>query len=59
MVRQLPMVLIEGKRYFLDERLQEYRRMENPHQRIAFHELGERKPVLYEKTKKRSKGKRL
>lgn len=59
MVRQLPIVLIEGKRYFLDERLQEYRRMENPHQRIAFHELGERKPVLYEKTKKRSNGKRL
>jgi len=59
MVRQLPIVLIEGKKYFLDERLQEYRRIENPHQRIAFHELGERKPVLHEQTKKRSKGKRL
>jgi hypothetical protein len=59
MVRQLPIVLIEGKKYFLDERLQEYRRIENPHQRIAFHELGERKPVLCEQTKKRSRGKRL
>jgi hypothetical protein len=59
MVRQLPIVLIEGKKYFLDERLQEYRGIENPHQRIAFHELGERKPLLPEQTKKRSKGKRL
>jgi hypothetical protein len=51
--------LIAGKKYFFDERLQEYRRIENPHQRIAFHELGERNPVLYEQRKKRSKGKRL
>ena len=59
MVRQLSIVLIDGKKYFLDERLREYRRIENPHVRIAFHELGERKPVFYEQTKKRSKGKRL
>lgn len=33
-VRTLPIVTIKGKRYFVDERLREYRAVENPHDRI-------------------------
>jgi hypothetical protein len=33
-VRMLPIVTIKGKRYFVDERLREYRAVENPHDRI-------------------------
>lgn len=68
MVRQLPIVKIEDKEYFVDERLQEYRQTDNPHNRIAFGELGDRKPILVSENedtllqKKRQgnhKGKRL
>jgi hypothetical protein len=48
MVRQLPIVKIESKHYFVDERLKEYREISNPHNRIRFEDLGERKPVSVE-----------
>ncbi len=51
MVRQLPIVKIDNKHYFVDDRLQEYRLTTNPHQRIRFDELGGRKPELMEDKK--------
>jgi hypothetical protein len=36
MVRELPKVIIDGKEYYVDERLQEYRACDNPHDRIPF-----------------------
>lgn len=36
MPRRLPIVLIRGKRYFLDMRLRQYRNVENPHEWIDF-----------------------
>jgi hypothetical protein len=36
MVKELPKTVIEGKEYYVDERLQEYRRCDNPHDRIPF-----------------------
>ena len=36
MPRRLPIVLIEGKRYFLDMRLRQCRNVENPHDSIDF-----------------------
>jgi len=33
--RQLPIVTIRGKKYYQDDRLQEYRAVDNPHDRIA------------------------
>jgi hypothetical protein len=48
MVRQLPVVLIEGQKYFCDERLKEYRQVENPYSRIRFNEIGERRVTLVE-----------
>ena len=36
-VRQLPIVKIGKTRYYRDDRLQEYRNMKNPHDRISFH----------------------
>ena len=36
-VRQLPVVMIEKKRYFVDRRLLELRRVDNPHEAIRFH----------------------
>ena len=44
MVRQLSIVKIDGKHYFQDDRLQEYRETRNPHNRIKFEDLGDRKP---------------
>lgn len=32
--RQLPIVVINGRRYFMDVRLREYRAVDNPHDRI-------------------------
>lgn len=43
MVNELPKVKIEGKVYYQDDRLQEYRQVTNPHSRIKFDEIGERK----------------
>ena len=34
--RMLPIVEIEGKRYYQDDRLKEYRNVENPHDRITY-----------------------
>lgn len=36
--RRLPIVTIKGREYFVDERLQEYRAVDNPHIRIPFGE---------------------
>ena len=36
MTRSLPVVLIEGIPYFDDERLAEYRRVDNPHVRLTY-----------------------
>lgn len=38
MPRMLPIVELDGKRYFKDERLCEYRNVENPHDVLAFRE---------------------
>lgn len=38
-VRALPRVVIDGVEYFVDERLREFRRCDNPHERITFDEL--------------------
>lgn len=35
-VRQLPIVKLGKKRYYRDDRLQEYRNIKNPHDRIPF-----------------------
>ena len=35
-VRQLPVVTIDRKRYFVDRRLLELRRVDNPHEAIRF-----------------------
>ena len=58
MVRQLPIVNIDGKHYFVDERLKEYRETINPHNRIKFEELGERKPVSVELKQNHKQGKK-
>jgi len=39
MVRALPRVLLYGVWYFRDDRLREFRRCDNPHERITFDEL--------------------
>jgi hypothetical protein len=36
--RGLPVVVIQGKHYFADERLREYRAIDNPHDRISMEE---------------------
>jgi hypothetical protein len=68
MVRQLPIVQIEGKEFFVDERLKEYRQTNDPHNRITFDQLGNRKPILVsekedmplqKKRQRNHKGKRL
>ena len=37
---ELPRVMIEGIWYFRDDRLREFRRCDNPHERITFDERG-------------------
>ena len=39
MARALPRVLLDGVWYFRDDRLREFRRVDNPHERITFDEL--------------------
>jgi hypothetical protein len=34
--RRLPVVLIDGKPFFRDDRLREYRAVDNPHERVSF-----------------------
>lgn len=43
MTTQLAKVKIDGKVYFQDDRLREYRHVLNPHDKISFEEIGERK----------------
>ena len=43
MANQLAKVKIEGKVYYNDERLREYRQVTNPHSRIKFEDIGDRK----------------
>ena len=38
-MRELPRVRLNGVWYFRDERLREFRRCDNPHERITFDEL--------------------
>lgn len=38
-MRVLPRVLLHGIWYFRDDRLREFRRVDNPHERITFDEL--------------------
>lgn len=42
MPRRLPVVEIDGKHFFKDERLAEYRNVDNPHDRITFEEYADR-----------------
>lgn len=39
MVRELPTVFIRGQKYYVDERLREYRNCANPHVRIPFSQM--------------------
>jgi len=39
MVTALPRVWIDGKEYFRDDRLEEFRVVDNPHERITFKEI--------------------
>lgn len=43
MVNQLAKVKIEGKVYYKDDRLREYRQVTNPAARIKFEDIGDRK----------------
>jgi hypothetical protein len=38
-MRPLPKVRLNGIWYFRDDRLREFRRLDNPHERITFDEL--------------------
>jgi hypothetical protein len=38
-MKALPRVLLHGAWYFRDDRLREFRRCDNPHERITFDEL--------------------
>ena len=42
MPRRLPIVEIDGKPYFQDDRLKEFRAVDNPHDRITFDDYDER-----------------
>lgn len=39
--QRLPIVTIDGKPYFRDDRLREFRAVDNPHDRIAFQDAHE------------------
>ncbi len=39
MVTQLPIVEMKGKRFFRDDRLRQFRNVENPHDYIDFDDL--------------------
>jgi hypothetical protein len=39
MARALPRVLLDGVWYFRDDRLREFRGVDNPHKRVTFAEL--------------------
>jgi len=39
MVKQLPIYKIKGKFYFRDKRLNEYRNIKNPHDRLNFNDV--------------------
>ena len=39
MVTELPRVWIGGKEYYRDDRLSEFRAVDNPHERITFNEI--------------------
>ena len=39
MVRALPIVYMGGKKYYRDDRLREFRAVDNPHDRITFEEI--------------------
>lgn len=40
MVRQLPIIELNGKHYFRDDRLRQIRNVENPHDFMDFSEAG-------------------
>lgn len=42
MVNQLPKVKIDGKVYYQDDRLQEYRQVTSPKDRIKFEDIGDK-----------------
>jgi hypothetical protein len=51
MYNQLPKVKINGKVYYQDDRLREYRQVTNPNQRIKFDDTGELKVEVIEQKK--------
>lgn len=59
MVNELPKVKIEGKVYYQDERLQEYRQVTNPNSRIKFEDIGGRKVEPIEIKKQLTKKNKL
>ncbi len=55
MATQLAIVKIDGKHYYQDDRLREYRETSNPNSRISFDELGDREPELVQEKKELGK----
>jgi hypothetical protein len=55
MATQLAIVKIDGKHYYQDDRLREYRETTNPHNSISFNELGDREPELVQEKKELGK----
>ena len=55
--RQLPMVTIHRKRYFVDRRLLELRRVDNPHIAIRFHNEWDLEDYLIDSTKQKLQSK--
>jgi hypothetical protein len=37
--RRLPVVVLRGRLFFRDERLREFRAVDNPHERLSFEEV--------------------
>ena len=59
MVNQLAKVKIDGKVYYQDDRLQEYRQITNPHERIKFEDIGQRKVESVETKKSLTQKRKL
>lgn len=41
MVRQLPLVSLNGKKFFRDDRLRQFRNVDNPHEFMDFEDVSD------------------
>lgn len=58
MVTQLSIVKIDGKHYYQDDRLREYRSTANPNDKIPFEDLGDREVEQVQQKQTINKSKR-